>query len=275
MNKKTIFITGASSGIGKATVELFSKNGWQVAATMRTPEKSKELEKLAGVKLYQLDVQEEASIDKAINAAIKDFGKIDVLLNNAGFGAIGVFEAATPEQIKHQFDTNVFGVMNVTRAILPHFRKNKAGKILTVSSVGGRVTFPIYSLYHSTKWAVEGFMESLHYELRPFGIQIKLIEPGPIKTDFYGRSQELHKKPELKAYDRYMDIVYGNVAAAGANAQGPEVVAAKIWKAANDSSSKMRYPVGGNAPVLIALKRYLPHNIFIALARSVIEKGVK
>lgn len=273
--KKTIFITGASSGIGKATVELFSQKGWNVAATMRTPEKSKDLEKLPGVKLYRLDVHDEESIKVAIDGAVKDFGHVDVLLNNAGYAAVGVFEASTKEQAQLQFDTNVFGVMNVTRAILPHFRKNKSGKILTISSVGGRVTFPIYSLYHSTKWAVEGFMESLHYELRPFGIQVKLIEPGPIKTDFYGRSQDLHKNPELKDYDHYMDVVYANANAAGTNAQGPEVVAAKIWQAANDHSGKMRYPVGGNAPVLIGIKRFLPHGIFVGMVRNIIEKGLK
>lgn len=274
MSKKTIFITGASSGIGKATVELFSQNGWQVAATMRTPEKSADLGKLPGVKLYTLDVNDEVSIQKAIDLAIQDFGTIDVLLNNAGFGAVGVFEAATKEQVQQQFDTNVFGVMNVTRALLPHMRQKRAGKILTISSVGGQVTFPIYSLYHSTKWAVEGFMESLHYELRPFGIQTKLIEPGPIKTDFYGRSQDLHKKPELKDYDRYLDVTYKNATAAGMNAQGPEVVAKKIYQAATDNSDRMRYPVGGNAPALIALKRFLPHKVFFSIARSVIEKGL-
>lgn len=275
MKKQTILITGASSGIGRATVELFSQKGWQVAATMRTPEKSADLAKLNGVKLYALDVNDEGSIQRAMSAAIKDFGKIEVVLNNAGFAAVGVFEASTKEQVQQQFDTNVFGVMNVTRGILPHFRANKGGKVLTVSSVGGRVTFPIYSLYHSTKWAVEGFVESLHYELRPFGIQMKLIEPGPIKTDFYSRSQDLHKKPELKDYDHYMDVAYKNSNDAGANAQGPEVVAQKIYQAANDNSSRMRYPVGGNAPVLVAIKQLLPHWVFVGMVRNVVEKGFK
>lgn len=274
MTKQTILITGASSGIGKATVELFSKNGWNVAATMRIPEKSKELANLPGVKLYTLDVTDEATIKNSIEKIIEDFGKIDVLLNNAGYGSVGIFEAYTQDDIQRQFNTNVFGVMNVTREILPHFRANKAGTILTISSVGGQVTFPIYSLYHSTKWAVEGFIESLHYELHPLGINVKLVEPGPIKTDFYGRSQDFIKSPELKEYDRYLEVAFKNSNAAGASAEGPEVVAAKIYTAATDGKNKMRYPIGGNAAGLISMKRFLPTGIFFRVVRSVIEKGL-
>ncbi len=273
-SSKTILITGASSGIGRSTVEVFSEKGWRVAATMRDPGKSQELAKLPGVKLYPLDVTDIQSIHACIEAVTRDFGKIDVLLNNAGYGAVGVFEAASPEQVQKQFDTNVFGVMNVTRAILPHFRKNRSGRILTISSVGGRVTFPIYSLYHSTKWAVEGFMESLHYELRPLGIQAKLIEPGPIKTDFYGRSQDLHLDKIPTDYKSYFDIAYSNSKKAGMNAEGPQVVANMIFKAATDSKNKLRYPVGGNAPALIAIKRYLSERLFFKIVRSTIEKGL-
>ncbi|MBC7961244.1 MAG: SDR family oxidoreductase, partial [Vallitaleaceae bacterium] len=229
---------------------------------------------LTGVKLYSLDVTNEKSIEDSFQAAIKDFGKIDVLVNNAGYGGVGVFEAATKEQIQKQFDTNVFGLMNVTRAFLPHFRENKAGTLINISSVGGQITFPIYSLYHSTKWAVEGFSEALQFELRPFKIKVKLIEPGPIKTEFYGRSKELFRKPELKEYDHYMDVTYENVNKAGANAQGPELVAKMILKAANDRSYKMRYPVGGNAPFYLAMRRILPNGWFTGLVRSIVEKGL-
>lgn len=124
-NNKTILITGASSGIGKATVIYFQQQGWNVAATMRTPEKETELNKLPQVKLFRLDVMDENSIREAIDGTIAAFGGIDVVVNNAGYGAVGIFEAATPEQIRRQFETNVFGVMNVTRAILPHFRAKK------------------------------------------------------------------------------------------------------------------------------------------------------
>lgn len=272
MMKQTIVITGASSGIGRATAELFSKRGWNVAATMRTPEQS-DLGKLDGVRLYPLDVTDEVGIHRTIDQIVEDFGRIDVLLNNAGYGAVGIFEEASPEQIQQQFDTNVFGVMNVIRATLPHLRKQKSGRILTVSSVGGQITFPIYSLYHSSKWAIEGFIESLHYELAPFNIRMKLIEPGPIKTDFYGRSQDLVRANEIEAYARYTEIALHNTNAAGANAQGPEVVAATIWRAATDRSKKLRYATGRNAGLLIALKRFLPNRLFFALVRQVVERG--
>ncbi|MEN9444063.1 MAG: hypothetical protein RIS47_953, partial [Bacteroidota bacterium] len=159
--RKTILITGASSGIGRACAIYFQQQGWQVAATMRQPEKETELTRLANVKLYQLDVQDTMSINTAIAQAIKDFGIINVVLNNAGYGARGAFEASTREQFVRQFDVNVFGIMSVTQALLPHFRENKTGIIINISSILGRTSFPFYSLYHASKWAVEGFTEGL------------------------------------------------------------------------------------------------------------------
>jgi len=271
---KVILITGASSGIGKATVELFSRNGWLVAATMRNPEKTPELGELPGVRLYTLDVTREEMIQATVDAVVRDLGQIDVLLNNAGYGAIGVFEASTGEQVRLQFETNVFGVMNMTRAVLPHFRAKRSGRILMVSSVGGQMAFPVYSLYHGTKWAIEGFSESLQYELRQFGIQVKLIEPGPIRSDFFGRSQDFLKSPALEQYDQYMDMAGKYAHEAGKIAQGPEVVARKILRAACDRSGKLRYPVGWSAPILLILKRYLPNRLFLGIVRIVMENGL-
>lgn len=191
---KTILITGSSSGIGRATALYFATKGWNVAATMRSPQREFELAKLPNVKVYPLDVTRPETIKEAVAAAISDFGGIDVVVNNAGYGGVGIFEAASQEQIERQFGTNVFGVMNVIREILPHFRERKGGTIINVTSVGGIITFPIYSVYHATKWAVEGFAESLQYELKPFNIKVKNIEPGAIKTDFYDRSQDLLPK---------------------------------------------------------------------------------
>ena len=193
---KTVLITGSSSGIGRAIAHYFQSKGWQVAATMRKPENEQDLDKLENTKLYALNVCDKHSIQEAINSAIDDFGGIDVIVNNAGYGLVGPFEASTEEQIQRQFDTNVFGLMNVTRAIIPHFRECKSGTIINITSVGGRLSFPLYSLYNSTKWAVEGFSESLQYELRQFGIKVKLIEPGAIKTDFYDLSMELNDEDE-------------------------------------------------------------------------------
>lgn len=273
--KKTVLITGTSSGIGRSTALYFASKGWNVAATMRTPEKEKELSKVDGIKLFKLDVTDPASIQSAIEESISVFGGIDVVVNNAGYGGVGVFEAASQEQIQRQFDTNVFGVMNVTRAILPYFRQKKSGTIINVTSVGGLITFPIYSVYHSTKWAVEGFAEALQYELRPFNIKIKNIEPGAIKTDFYDRSQDLFKKEGLTDYDNYAKVAFENTQNAGVNAPGPEIVAKKIYNAAMDRSFRLRYPAGPQAPVLLFLRRLLPLSWFRGIVKLVVERGFK
>ena len=172
--KKTALITGTSTGIGRATALYFQQRGWNVVATMRTPAKETELGQLPGVALIALDVTKPDSIRQGLQAAIAKFGKLDAVVNNAGYALNGPFEAYTQEQIRRQFETNVFGLMEVCRQVLPHFRQNKAGVLVNVASMGGRLTFPLYSSYHSTKWAVEGFSESLHYELRPLGIAVKI-----------------------------------------------------------------------------------------------------
>ena len=272
---KTILITGASSGIGKATAIYFAQRGWNVAATMRTPEREQELVKYPNIKLFRLDVTNEESIALAITNAIKAFGQVDVLLNNAGYGGVGVFEAATKEQIQQQFDTNVFGLMNTIREILPYFRERRSGTIINITSVGGIITFPTYSIYHASKWAVEGFAEALQFELRPFNIRVKNIEPGAIKTDFYDRSQVLFAKEGLTDYNAYETITVANTQEAGANAPGPEVVAKAVWKAATDSSYRLRYPAGVQASILLFVRRILPFRLFRSMVRMVVEKGFK
>jgi NAD(P)-dependent dehydrogenase (short-subunit alcohol dehydrogenase family) len=157
---KTILITGTSSGLGKATAYLFAHAGWNVVATMRQPEKEQELVQLPNVLVTRLDVQERVSITKAIETALDRFGQIDALVNNAGFGLFGLFEATPPEKVVEQFNINVFGVMDTTRAILPHFRQNKGGLILNISSGAGVFTLPMLSLYCASKFTLEGFTEA-------------------------------------------------------------------------------------------------------------------
>lgn len=268
---KTVMITGASSGIGESTKDYFSDKGWNVAATMRTPEDYSSGDSRQNVKYYKLDVTEPDSIKEAINGAINDFGSIDAIVNNAGYGAIGSFEKSSPETVRKQFDVNVFGLMDVTRQILPHFRKKKSGTIINISSIGGRMPFPIFSLYNATKWSVEGFSESLQFELRQFGIKIKLIEPGAIKTDFYGRSQDLVEDYDIPEYDKYEKSVYDKFQEAGEKAPGPEVVAQKIYKAATDNSWRLRYPVGSGAPALMLLRKFFPTSTFNSVVRSIFK----
>jgi short-subunit dehydrogenase len=266
---KTVFITGTSSGIGKLTALYFANQGWNVAATMRNPDKESELGTIAQIKLYRLDVTDSNSIQTALNAAIQDFGRIDVLVNNAGYGADGVFEAMSDEVIEKQFDTNVFGLMRVTRAIIPHMREQKGGIIIQIASMGGRITFPLYSIYHGTKWAVEGFSEALHYELEPFNIKIKIIEPGSIKTEFYGSSRQFIMRDDLTMYRNFVDKVEKLSQETGKNGEPPELVAQEIFKAATDGSNKMRYLIGKPAPLLLSLRKILPDSVYFYLIRRI------
>src|SRR6201991_4144831 len=198
--KKTIFITGASSGIGKETAKLFQSKGWNVIATMRTPENETELTALNNVLVTKLDVLDPDSIETAVNKGIQQFGKIDALLNNAGYGAYGTLESFSREKIIRQFNTNVIGLLDVTQALLPHFRQQKDGVIINISSIGGKVTLPLGALYHGTKFAVEGISESLSYEVEQFGGKVKIVEPGAIATDFGGRSFDLSNDEALIEY---------------------------------------------------------------------------
>jgi NAD(P)-dependent dehydrogenase (short-subunit alcohol dehydrogenase family) len=270
---KTIFITGASTGIGKATVLLFAKNSWNVIATMRHPETVKEeFASFSNVHLLALDVTDSASITKAVQQAFTMFETIDVLFNNAGYGLVGPFEAMSEEQVRKQIETNLLGTMNVIRTVIPYFREKRQGMIITTTSMGGLLTFPLYSVYHATKWGLEGFLESLQYELRPFNIQIKNIEPGSIRTDFYKRSMEYAKSSHTKDYDAYFETVNKNMLAVNTKAPGPDVVAEKVFEAANDSSYRLRYPAGGNGPMLLLLRRITPFRIFRFLMSRVLEK---
>ena len=266
---KTVLITGASSGIGQAAARLFAQRGWQVAATMRNPAKDTALGQLPNVRLYALDVTDAASIGQAVADVLRDFGGLDALVNNAGYGVDGVFEAMTDVTIARQFDTNVLGLMRCTRAVIPHFRTQKSGTIVQIASVGGRVTFPLYSIYHATKWAVEGFSESLQFELEPLGIRVKIIEPGAIKTDFYDRSREFVMRDDLRpAYGAFVNKVEKVSQEAGAKAVGPEVVAEVIFKAATDDSTKLRYPIAYPANVLLPLRRVTSDGVFRKIVKS-------
>lgn len=252
--KNTILITGASSGIGRETAKLFQQKGWNVIATMRSPEKEQELNKLTDVLVTRLDVQDQTSIIGAINEGITRFGRIDAVVNNAGYALIGVFESATHEQIHKQFNVNLFGLINVTQAILPHLRLQGSGTIINISSMGGQITFPFGSLYHSTKFAVEGLSESLAHELHPFDIAVKIIEPGSIATNFRGAIDMV--KNDIAAYDPIFAGFFNNYTqAAGHLAKATaEEVAQTIYEAATDNTDRLRYAVGTDARFYIDAK---------------------
>lgn len=254
--QKTILITGASSGIGRATAELFHQKGWNVVATMRTPEKEEALTKLDNVLVTKLDVQDVVSIENAVQQTIDKYGKIDVLLNNAGYGLAGSFESMSEETMKRQFEVNVLGLFSVTQAVLPHMRKEKDGMIINISSVGGRMTFPLFSLYHATKFAVEGFSESLQYEMEQIGVKVKIVEPGSVKTEFAGRSMDFQHNEELTEYKELIEKVVGGFEARRAEGAGstPDMTAAIIYGAATDGKDQLRYRAGEDAEQLLSAR---------------------
>lgn len=266
--KKTILITGTSSGIGKSTVFEFAKMGWNVIATQRNPEKESDFNSLANVKLYALDVTNLDSITQTLSKVHQDYGKIDVIVNNAGYGVDGVFEAMSDEVIEKQFNTNVFGLMRVTREAIKLMRPAGGGTIIQISSMGGKITFPLYSIYHATKFAVEGFTESLHYELAQFNIKMKLIEPGPIVTDFYGRSRQFIKPADMNIYDNFIEKFNNAAAKVMKDAEGPDVVAKMIYKAASDNTNQMRYAVGKPGPMLLKLRKLLSDKLYFLMVRK-------
>lgn len=261
--KNTILITGASSGIGKATARFFQKKGWNVIATMRTPEKETELTGLDNVLVTRLDVTDSDSIQSAIAKGIERFGRIDVLLNNAGYGAFGPLEAFSMQNTRRQFDTNVIGLLETSKALLPHMRQQKAGTIVNVSSIGGRMTFPLGTLYHGTKFAVEGISEALHFELEPLGIKVKIIEPGAIETDFAGRSFDFANDESLTEYQGTVQKLMSGFEVAMNQASPPVVVAEAIWVAVTDGTNTLRYTAGDDAHETMANRRSLDDETFL------------
>lgn len=258
--RKTILITGASSGIGKETAKFFQSKGWNVVATMRNPDKETELTHLDNVLVTKLDVLDLVSINEAVQKGIQTFGTIEVLLNNAGYGAYGPLESFPRESILRQFNTNVIGLLDVTRALLPHFRENKNGIIINVSSMGGKITFPLGSLYHGTKFAVEGISESLRYEVEEFGGRVKIIEPGAIATDFAGRSFDFSNDETLTAYQSIVTKIMTAFPQMIQNASSTDVVTRVIYKAATDGSSRLRYMAGKDAKLYDLINKLLGYN---------------
>ena len=261
---QTVFITGASSGIGKATATLFQEKGWNVLATMRRPENEDELTKLDNVFATRLDVTDSASIEAAVAAAIERFGRIDVLVNNAGYGAYGTLEAFTMDQVKRQFDTNVVGLLEVTKAVLPHFRANRSGTIVNISSIAGRMGFPLGTLYHGSKFAVEGISESLQYETGEFGVKVKIIEPGAIGTDFSGRSFVFTSDESMVEYKGLTSKISGALEAWFGQTSHPSSVAEVIHQAVTDGTDQLRYPAGMNAAEMLAGRKAADDATFAA-----------
>ena len=261
---KTILVTGASSGIGKITAKYFQSKGWNVIATMRKPEREEELTALENVLVTRLDVQDSDSILTAVDSGINQFGAIDVLLNNAGYGSYGVLEATPVEKIRRLFDVNVIGLLETTKAVLPHLRKNGAGTIINIASMGGKVTFPLGTLYHGSKFAVEGLSEALHFELEAIGVRVKIVEPGMIRTNFGGSSFDFNNDESLTEYQKLVGTIMAAMRPLEANASDPIIVVETIYTAATDGTSQLRYIVGNDAKVIIEQRKATDDDTFLA-----------
>ncbi len=253
---RTVLITGCSSGIGRLAARLFASRGWNVAATARQVDALAVLA-ASNVAIFQLDVTDERSIAAAVAATLARFGRIDVLVNNAGFGLFGPLEGIAGRDLEREFDVNVLGLAAVTRHVLPVMRQQRSGTIVNMSSIGGRLTSPMCSAYYATKFAVEGLSDSLAYELKPHGIRVKLVEPGHFKTDFISRSLQWasHEAYEPQAGNMRAWIDRGDRRAPSA-----EPVAEAIYRAATDTSSRLRYPVHGR--FILTLHALLPEPLW-------------
>lgn len=258
---KTILITGASSGIGKTTAKLFAERGWNVVATMRRPENEVELRAFDNVLVTHLDVTDAASIRSALDAAISRFGRVDALLNNAGYAIWGPLEAVSTDAIRKQYETNVIGFIETIKALTGHFRANRAGLILNVSSIGGILTFPLGTLYHSTKFAIEGLSEALSFEMREIGVTVKIIEPGDTLTDFKVEFVTDDAMPEYQPVIGKFAEGYKPIKAAGSE---PIVIAEVIFGAATDGTDRLRYPAGDDSVAKVAKRKAEDDATFLA-----------
>ncbi|WP_219834145.1 SDR family oxidoreductase [Paenibacillus sp. R14(2021)] len=260
--KKTIFITGTSSGLGKLTAIAFAKLGWNVAATMRTPEKETELTQYDNIKLFKLDVTDVAQVKSAVEQAIAAFGRIDVVVNNAGMGSYGALELAKEDTIDWQFAVNVRGPINVIRAFLPHYRENNGGKFINISSyMGVTSAVPLGSLYNMSKFALEGLTEGLYYELKPFNIGLHLIEQGGSKGNNFIDSIVWNTSEEIKAYDGIIAKLKSLMESAKDDeslVDDPQTIVNAIKALATGESTQFRTLVGDSAKGLMAMRNSMP-----------------
>lgn len=267
--KQVALITGCSSGIGYETSILLAKNGFRTYATMRNTDKGDKLKEIAekenlDLKIIKLDVTDDYSIKNAINEIVQETNRIDVLVNNAGNNIAGAVEDLSIEEFKEQFETNFFGLIRVTKVVLPIMRKQNNGIIVNLSSIAGKMAIPLNSAYVSSKFAVEGFSESIRYELEDFGIKVILIEPGVIKSNFY-ENIKMSKNSLLDAKSAYQPItqkIFEAFLPMLEYAFPTKIVADVILEAVNSDNPNIRYAVGDDAKSIIEARKKLSDKEF-------------
>jgi NAD(P)-dependent dehydrogenase (short-subunit alcohol dehydrogenase family) len=260
--EKVALVTGSSSGIGFETALLLSRSGFHTYASMRNLEKSKNITEIAGsenlpLRIVQLNVNDGRSVKDAINKIVTENGRIDVLVNNAGYGQFSPLEEITLDQVKEQFETNFFGVVRLTKEVLPVMRKQRNGIIINISSIGGRIGFPLSPAYIASKFALEGLSESMRYELKEFGINIVIIEPGVIKTNFVDNVKTADKRSRSES--PYADLIETASNGFGKmmmnNSSPPKLVAEAILNAITSKAPEIRYLVGDDAESIMKVRK--------------------
>ena len=271
MPSKAVLITGCSSGIGHATAQLLARDGWTVYATARKPETLADLE-ADGCKTLALDVTDETSMSAAVNAVIAAEGAVGVLINNAGYSQSGAVESVPLDQVRRQFETNVFGLIRMCQLVLPGMRDQHWGRIVNLSSMGGRLTFPGGGLYHGSKYAVEAISDALRFEVQGFGVEVIVIEPGLIVTNFgdtaagsVGATAGPYADFNREVARATEDVYRGPLAKLGA---GPDAVAKAIAAALKSEHPKTRYPVTVSAHLMINQRRLMPDRLWDRVMRT-------
>jgi NADP-dependent 3-hydroxy acid dehydrogenase YdfG len=268
---RAVLITGCSTGIGRSTAEHLASKGWTVYATARRPESIAELEG-AGCRTLALDVTDEESMRAAVAAVEDAEGAVGVLVNNAGYSQSGAVEEVAMDQVRRQFETNVFGLLRMSQLVLPGMRRQGFGKIVNVSSMGGRLVFPGGGIYHGTKFAVEAISDAMRWEVRGFDVDVVLVEPGLIRTEFGDTAA--HSVAEGTPGDGPYAAFNAEVAAKtlgayeGRMAVGPEAVAKTIERAISRKRSRTRYPVTVGARALLVQRRLMTDRLWDAMMRT-------
>lgn len=273
MNSQVVLITGASSGIGKRTAEILLTQGYIVYGAARRVENMLSI-KEQGAHTHYLDITDDAGIQDLIDTIIKEQGRIDVLINNAGYGSYGAIEDVPVSEGKRQFDVNLFGLARLSQLVIPHMREQSFGKIINISSVAGKIHSPLGGWYHASKHALEGLSDCLRFELKPFGIDVIIIEPGLIATewdDIALESAETYSgKTIYKQYIQGLRNLFSNMHPAA-----PDVIAHIIIKSIKTRKPKTRYVAGFGTKPLLFFKKFMSDKLYDSIMRSISKRGKK
>lgn len=255
MTHKTVLITGTSTGIGNATALHFAANGWNVAATVRNKSDVFFDADSPHARNFLLDVTHQEECEKVMHDVLKTFGGLDVLINNAGLATMGPFEETSETAVQDQFQTNVFGALTLTKSVLPYFRKQRQGTIVVLSITAGRVGIPLYSIHCASKSALEGFFESLRFEVKPFNINIRIIEPGSYRSEIISNGNKYDRIQVDGVYEKNTQKQLDGLRRYDVNRKDPREVAEAIWNAVHNDSNQLRYVVGEDALKMVKIRK--------------------